>query len=342
LKNTADLERMNTHDNILLIRLKSIGDILLTLPAVHVVREHFPDAKLHFLVSQEHAPILRGFADVDEVIPLNRSIYRARNLPAAGAATARLLLRLRRLNFSRAIDFHGYGETELLSWWSGAPERWGCVYRPLRGWTYTRGIPRRGGIHAAEGHLSMLNQCGLTFGEVRNEYSLPRDAQDAAANFFAEHHLDPSRRTLFIQPFTSTPEKNWPLEKYLALAEHGRSRGWQVLFGGGSSERAALEPALAAGFVVCAGTPLLVAAGLMKRSALVVGADTGLLHLAVAMGQRVIMIMVSNTAGAAHPFRHPDWTVTPPPGKTVWGIPTAMVIEACDRALDETEIRRFA
>jgi heptosyltransferase-1 len=50
--------------NILLIRLKSIGDILFTLPAVHALRENFPDAKLHFLVSGEHAPLLRGFPDI--------------------------------------------------------------------------------------------------------------------------------------------------------------------------------------------------------------------------------------------------------------------------------------
>ena len=68
---------MSARENILLVRLNSIGDIVLTLPAVRVVRKNFPKARLHFLVSAEHAPIVRGLADVDDVIPLNRSIYRA-------------------------------------------------------------------------------------------------------------------------------------------------------------------------------------------------------------------------------------------------------------------------
>ena len=64
---------MQVKQDILLIRLKSIGDIVLTLPAVRAVRENFPAARLHFLVSREHAPILRGFRDVDEIIPVDRS-----------------------------------------------------------------------------------------------------------------------------------------------------------------------------------------------------------------------------------------------------------------------------
>jgi ADP-heptose:LPS heptosyltransferase len=324
---------MRLRENILLVRLKSIGDIVLTLPAVSVVRENFPEARLHFLVSAEHAPIVRGFADVDEIIPLDRSIYRSGNFTAAAVATANLMLHLRRQNFSLVIDFHGYGETELMSWWTGAPERWGCVYHRSRGWTYTRGWPRRCGVHAGENHLAMLHNCGLKIGEVQNKFFLPQDAQDSAEKFFDENSLDPSKSTLFIQPFTSTPEKNWPLKNYLALAQHFHSSGLQIIFGGGPSERALLQPALDAGFAVAAGAPLLVSAGLMRLSALVLGADTGLLHLAVAMGKRVIMIMVSNVAGAAHPFRHPDWTVTPLRGKIVPQIPIAEVVEACERAL---------
>lgn len=113
----------------------------------------------------------------------------------------------------------------------------------------------------------------------------------------------------------------------MALALHWRSHGVQILFGGGPSERAALEPTHAAGFCVAAGTSLLVCAGLMKLSTLVVGGDTGLLHLAVAMGKRVVMIMNSNEPGSSHPFQHADWTITSPDGKIVSKIQTAAVID---------------
>jgi ADP-heptose:LPS heptosyltransferase len=326
---------MNTPENILIIRLKSIGDVLFTLPAVHAVRENFPDARLCFLVSKENALLLRGFPEVDGVIPLDRAVYFSKNLKAMCRSTFELLRRLRAPGFSRVIDFQGYGETELLSWWSGAPERWGCVYHPPRGWTYTCGVRRNGHIHPVDGNLSLLQQCGLRIGEIRNEFILPGDALGEAGQFIAANHLDAAGPTLFIQPFTSSSLKNWPLENFLALAEHWRARGTQVIFGGGPAERAALEPARAAGFPVAAGTPLLVTAGLMKLSTLIVGADTGLLHVAVAMGRRVMMLMGTNAPGSTHPFRHADWTVTPLAGKSILEIPTAVIIEACARAFSE-------
>jgi len=321
--------------NILLIRLKSIGDILFTLPAVHALRENFPDAKLHFLVSREHAPLLRGFSEIDEIILLNREVYRSKNPPAVCRETFRFLRRLRRTGFSLAVDFHGHGETEFFSWWSGAPERWGGLRQAGRGWTYTRGGRCDYQIHPAEWNLALLRQCGLRTGEIRNEYVLPDDALNEAKQFFAANNLDAARPVLFLQPFTSTPHKNWPLENFLALARHWHSQGMQILFGGSPADRTALEPARAAGFCISAGTPLLVSAGLTKLSTLVVGGDTGLLHLAVAMNRRVLMLMLSTAPGRTHPFQHADWSVTPAGGKAVADIKAGAVIAACAEAFAE-------
>jgi ADP-heptose:LPS heptosyltransferase len=319
----------NTRENILLIRLKSIGDILFTLPAVHVVRENFPAAKIHYLVSREHAGLVRGFAEVDEIMPLDRAVYRSGNLRAAGAATFNLLRDLRRNHYSRVIDFHGYSETELLAWWSGAPERWGNIYNQFRGWLHTRTSRRTTHVHPVQTNLDLLSRCGLNFGQIRNEYRLPDDALAAAADFFSAQNLAAAKPTLFIQPFTSDPAKNWPLECFLTVAGHFHSRGVQVIFGGGPGERERLAPAAAAGFVIAAGTPLLVSAGLMKLSTVIVGADTGLLHLSVAMGKRVVMLMRSNAPGSPHPFQHPDWAVTPGAGKLVAAIPIDAVLQTC-------------
>jgi ADP-heptose:LPS heptosyltransferase len=330
---------MEAMPNILLIRLKSIGDILFTLPAVHAVRENFPDARLHFLVSTEYAPLLRGFPGVDEIIPVDRAVYRSWNLKAIGAGTFRLLRRLRQPKFSLAIDFQGYGETEFFAWWCGAPKRWGNVYHPSRGWTYTHTSKRDAKTHPAEWNLSLLRQCGLKIGRVRNEFILPDAALAEAGQFFAAHNLDATKPTLFIQPFTSAADKNWPLENFLGLAEHWRTRGTQVIFGGGPSERATLAPARAANFPVSAGVPLMTTAGLMKLSTLVVGGDTGLLHLAVAMDRHIVMLVNSAAPGRPVPFQHVDWTIMPPPEKTVSAIPIVAVIEACSQVFSAPEAR---
>ena len=329
---------MNSRNNILLVRLKSIGDILFTLPAVHVLRENFPDARLHFLVSKEYAPLLRGFAEIDEILPLDRAVYHSGNLKSAVFSTFELLRVLRRKRFSLAIDFQGYGETEILSWWSGAPRRWGCVYHPPRGWLYTRGVRLNYQIHPADNHLALLRESGLRPGEIRNEFILPPEALAAAGQFFAAHHLDPVRSTLYLQPFTSSPHKDWPMENYLALARFWRERSVQIVFSGGPGDRPRLEPAQADGFTVAAGVPRLTDAGLMKLSTVVVGGDTGFLHLATALGKRVLMLIKRTGPGATVPFRHANWIVEPPAGLAVEHIERERLLQASIAAFDEARV----
>jgi ADP-heptose:LPS heptosyltransferase len=319
--------------NILLIRFKSIGDILFTLPAVHVIRGNFPKAKITYLTSKENVPLIAGFREVDEVIGIDRSIYHRGNPLAIFRETFSLLRRLRQERFSLVVDFQGYGETGLITRLSSAKNRWGSVYQPGRGWAYTRAVRREKLAHPADWNLSLLRQCGLSGGPVRNEFVVPDAALDDSRRFFISHGLDLARATLFIQPFTSTPGKNWPLDNFLALAANWRNRGLQIVFGGGPADYAALAPARGAGFEVAAGVPLIVTAGLMKHCDVIVGGDTGLLHLAVAMNKRVVMLTRSAGHNKCHPFQHPDWVIYPAAGNDISRITTGAVIEACARAL---------
>ncbi len=326
---------MDRPENILLIRLKSIGDVLFALPAVHVVRENFPGAKITFLTSRENASLLEGFRELDGVIALDRALFQGGNPLAIVAEAFSLLRQLRRGKFSLVVDFQGYGETAWLAWLSGAPQRWGSVYSRGRRWAYTHSVTRNDRTHHVDRYLAVLEQCGLRRGAIHNEFVLPDSALNEAKQFFAAHQLDSSRPTLFLQPFTSSPNKNWPLDRQLALARYWQAQGWQILFGGGPAERGALEPVRQAGFLVSAGVPLLVSGGLMKLSSVVFGGDTGAIHLAVAMGKRVVMTRNSVVPGSPYPYQHPDWAVTPARGRDISTIETGAVIEACKQAFIE-------
>ncbi|HXE42036.1 MAG TPA: glycosyltransferase family 9 protein, partial [Candidatus Baltobacteraceae bacterium] len=280
--------------------------------------------------SKENKPLLRGFREVSDVIPLDRKALRS---PLHSVAeTFRLLRQLRAGKFSLVVDFQGYGETAWLSWWSGARERWGSVYGAGRQWAYTCGVTRNPRIHPADWNLSLMQQCGLRMGEIRNEFILSDDVLAEARKFFTENNLDVTKPTLFLQPFTSTPLKNWPLENYLALAHFWRKRGVQIIFSGGPGDKTRLEPARTDGFIVAAGIP---DAGLMKLSTVIVGGDTGFLHLAVALQKRVIMLIMDGGAGSAVPFRHPDWAIKAPSGLTVEHIKVDDVLKACATAFQE-------
>jgi ADP-heptose:LPS heptosyltransferase len=324
---------MDANENILLIRLKSIGDILFTLPAVHAVRENFPSAKITFLVSKENAALLRGFREVDEVIAIDRAALRSGNPLKMTGELFSLLRRLRAGKFSLVVDFQGYGETAWLVWLSGAPQRWGSVYSTGRRWAYTRGVKRKEDLHPAEWNLFLLRECGLKIGAIRNEFILPEAAVNDARAWFADSRLDLTKPTIYFQPFTSSPHKNWPFENYLALANHWRARGMQVIIAGGPADKPLLDRARNLGFAVPAGLPRLTDAGLMKLSTLIVGGDTGFMHLAVALGKRVVMLMNFQGPGSAVPFRHPKWVIAPKTGSQLTEITPEKVIEATGAAL---------
>ncbi|MBI5384612.1 MAG: glycosyltransferase family 9 protein [Verrucomicrobia bacterium] len=323
---------MNDVRNILLLRLKSIGDVVLALPAVNLVRDNFPQARISFLTSKENIAMVSGCAAVDEIIALDRAAYRRKDFKAICAGTFELVRRLRRERFSLAVDFQGYGETALLTWLTRAPRRWGSVYRRGRRWAYTQGVTRAANLHPVEWNRRLLIECGLKPMPARNEFVLPEAEIQSARQFLAAHGCDSAQPVLYLQPFTSSPQKNWPMEHYLALANHWRARGVQVMFGGGPADLAALEPARRAGFVVAAGVPRLTDAGLMKLSTLIVGGDTGFLHLAVALGQRVLMLMTLSGEGSAIPFGHPDWVVTPRSESPVAAIGLEKVVRASAEA----------
>ena len=120
-------------DRILVTRFKSMGDILFTLPAVHALRENFPQHKITFLTSREFVPLLAGFRDVDEIMSLDRSVLRGGNPLRMAREVFSLIALLHRKIRLLAIDFQGYGETALLTWLTRRPQRWGTVYQSLRG-----------------------------------------------------------------------------------------------------------------------------------------------------------------------------------------------------------------
>ncbi len=315
-----------------------LGDVVFTLPSVNAVKAALPQARISFLTYREFAPLLEGFPHIDRVIELDRSRYRKLNPLTLITAGLTLLSELRQSEFDLTIDFQGFGETGWLCWWTRAPHRWGGVYRALRAWPYTRRVRRNPNLHPILYQLELLESAGgISPGRRLNQFVVPPGAAEQAAWLFSEWNLDLKRPTLFIQPFTNGEHKNWPLQGYLVLANHWIERGWQVVFGGGPGDRPALEPVRSKGYPVAAGAPLLLSAGLANLSTVVVGGDTGLLHLSVAMGKRVVMLINTTGPGDGVPFEHPEWTVVPPPGRSLSAIPPEAVINACVEALAESD-----
>jgi ADP-heptose:LPS heptosyltransferase len=327
---------MSEIKKILLIRLAGIGDIMFTLPAVHMIRENLPDCRITYLTTQSFASLLKGFPGIENLITIDRALYRRRNPGEIFRSVVALISQLREERFDLAVDFQGFSETALLARVSGAKQRWGFLRRQKKQPLYTMGYLSRPLHHLPiDINREILIAGGLAAKPVNNRYQLPREELNKAGRLFEQLGLSPLKTTIFIQPFSNNTAKNWPLEQYVTYADYWAARGVQIIFGGGPADTVRLE-AVASQYPVSAGKAgLLTSAGLMKLSTVVVGGDTGLLHLSVALGQRIIMLMGPTRPQDFGPYNHFDWTIASEKGTAINQISVDRVIEATATALRE-------
>ena len=143
---------------ILLVRLRLIGDVVFTTPAIRALRRHYPDARLTYLVEAQAAPVVRGNPHLDEVMVVRRSRGLARI-----ADDWRLGRTLARRRFDLVIDFHGGPRGSWLTWLTGARQRVGYTVAG-RSWMYTQAVERTRELrprHSVENQWDLLAALGI-------------------------------------------------------------------------------------------------------------------------------------------------------------------------------------
>jgi ADP-heptose:LPS heptosyltransferase len=315
-----------------------MGDVVFTLPAVHLLRENFPQARISFLTSTDNQGIVAGFTEVDEVIVQDLKAFKQPGLKRKIGTALSLARRVRRGKFSLVLDLQFYTDTAILSWITRAPNRWGFrIGKRFRRFAYTRCLPRAEDRHPVDANIHLLTEMGLKMAPVRWPFRPAAQGREEANQLMAEHRLEKTVPLIFFQPFTSTPKKNWPLERYLAVARHWREKGMQVAFGGGVKDKETLAPATSEGFAAFTGYPLSTVAWLLEPASLVVGGDTGLMHLALAMGKRLCML-VRPLGWNGTPYGHPEWVIAPDADDEIGGLPVEKVNQGIANALAEQRI----
>jgi heptosyltransferase-1 len=308
-------------NSILVIRLKAIGDVLFTLPAVETLHRSHPNARIDFLTGTAAQCLPGLFPGVRDVFTLDRSSVGWGRSLSTLRTLHQLLRRLRNNRYDLVVDLHGLWETAWISRLTRASQRWGWqVGRPRHlPYTHCEYALRRPGVvfsatpdgerewHPADWHLEILRRRGIAIPTDFPPLELPAQAHAEADRFLNTHAIRADIPSLFIQPFSSTARKDWPLERYRQLALNWRARNWQVLFGGSPAERSRLQPLITEGFPVAAGLGLLPMASLMQHSTLCVGSDSGPLHIGHAAGARIFLLRQFKNA---YPWREPHHALT--------------------------------
>lgn len=289
-------------DNILVIRLSSLGDVLMSIPAVKAIGDHFPEARITWLAEGSVADFLVYQRFIHRVIAFPRKalvqgLKKGRILEAK-REMSRFLDILRDTDYDIVIDFHGIAKSVFFSLVARGTHRIGfgrMFAKEMSHLFYGKtieGADKK--MHKVDRNMLMAQHLGFAGPVPVVHLDVPDDAEAYVDQFIQS--IDGPRPFIVVNPFSSkgTEFKRWPVERYAELISR-ITRGLDaltVILWGPDEEREArklrdMTPGTAV--LACPTTvPQLFA--LIRRAVLYIGGDTGVMHLAAAAHTPVVAI----------------------------------------------------
>ena len=287
---------VSVSERILVVKLSSIGDVLMASPVSRALRRAFPESYIAWVVERKSADVVLGNPFLDEVFVLDRTKGGNAVKDASQFVSNILQLRddIRAHQFDVCIDLQGLIRSAFVSWMSGARLRVGfadagegAVYL-----YHERYRPASGDLNAQQRNLDILSTLGVYSTDTAMYMPVGDDDRSFAAGFFERTGLS-GAKTVALCPATTWVNKHWITERWSAVADllwekyHAKS----VIMGSKADLPMAAEIASGAHSkpVVSVGQTTLKQAGaIMEKCVAVIGVDTGLLHMAVALDKPAV------------------------------------------------------
>ena len=289
--------------NILIVRLSSMGDVVMASPLIMAFRTTWPGANVSWLVEESSRPVLEANPNLHKVIVWERErwrrLLRKKRLITLGREAVSLILKLRREKYDLAVDTQGLLKSGIWTFLSGTKERVGLGSKEGSRCLMTRVVERSGpSDRMSSQYLLLAEELGLSTEPFSMEVSLSPEAETFAAGF-ADSLSSPYA---VFAPFTTRPQKHWVEERWTELASRiSEETGLGVALLGGPGDETPAESILPDGdpsLVNLAGrTSIQEAAAVISRSSLLVGVDTGLTHMGFALGVPTVALF-----GATRPY----------------------------------------
>ena len=323
--------------SILVLRLSALGDVIHTLPAVNSLRAGWGEGvPIGWVCERPYVDLIQTVAPVDEVFEVDTR--RWRSSPASRDTRREISFVVRRLReFSDcgwAIDFQGLLKSSIFGWLSSAERRYGFDrgnVREVAAMPFSNHRVAVAGEHVIDRNLELARAAGGV--EVETPFlglaRLSADPRDAIVSLVSEPPI-------VILPGAGQERKQWPPDSWIHLLETIRERvAVPVLVVWGPGEKELAEGiAHRGGGVVAPETDLRDLGALLLGARLVVGGDTGPLHLAEAMGVPVVALHGPTDPRRNGPWRQQGSVATPSDrGTNMSTIDTALVVDLVMAAL---------
>jgi heptosyltransferase I len=290
--------------SICLLRTSAIGDVTHVVPLVRTLQAAWPQTRLTWIVGKLERRLVGDLPGV-EFVTFDKS--------AGWAGMREVWTSLRGQRFDALLQMQVALRSNLLSLGIRANRRVGydaARAKDLHGLVVNERIPARSGEHVLDAIGSFVEPLGLKQTAVRWDIPVPGDAQAWAAE-----QLPGDAPTLLVSPTSSHALRNWRPERYAAVMDHAAARGWHIALVGGPSpgERAMADAVLAA----CRQAPLdftgkdtlkkLLA--LLGRAQLLLTPDSGPMHMANAVGTKVLGLHAASNPHRSGPYSDRRWCV---------------------------------
>jgi heptosyltransferase I len=289
---------------IMFIKTSSLGDVVHHMPAVTDARRRWPDARMTWVVEEAFAPLARLHPAVSEVIPVSTRRWRSQLLRGATwNEVSAFKARLRSINAEKVIDTQGLLRSALIAR-TATGERHGydasSIREPAASWFYDVKHAVARDQHAVTRNRLLT---GLSLGyspDATIDYGLVKPPKGDAAPYAVLLHG------------TSRAAKEWREVDWIGAGKWLRARDLDVVLPWGNErERLRCErlAAAIAGSRILERQPLDATAKVIANAALVVGVDTGLLHLAAAYNVPLIAVFLATDPGLTGPVGNGSITV---------------------------------
>jgi heptosyltransferase I len=339
------------HPRILLVKLSSFGDVLHALPTLEALRQAYPTAHITWLVEAAYAPLLSGHSALDEVWVAPRLRPAEFFSGSNPARLRRLIQQLCARPFDLVVDVQGLLKSAVWVALAQSPRKVGydhtreLSYLPLT----ERVTPFDPEAHAVKRYLNLARYLGAPPAPPRFRLGL-----DAAADISALIPAATGQPLAVLHPGARWASKLWPPASWARLGEWFHAHGSQVAVTGSPADQS-----LAAGITAQCRAPLINLTGrtslaelaaILRETRLAVTTDTGVMHLAAALGTKVAALFGPTAPWRTGPFGEghqvvrlglacsPCFKRRCPEPRCLTGLTPEMVVAACEKILSKAEI----
>ncbi|MFH1612273.1 MAG: lipopolysaccharide heptosyltransferase II [bacterium] len=289
------MKNLDDSKKILIIKLSSIGDVVMITSCIRELKKHYPNAEIDMIVEEESYPIVKNNPNLSNIFVFRRTkLFRSlfcikKDLKEIFS----LIKNLRKCTYDISFDFQGLLRSVIFlylvpSKYKIGKNRWLFLSKNILSSSLSS-------INAIEGYLDLLRSIGLNPKDKKTEIFLSLEDEKFASDFLTKHKILKDDLLIIFNLGTRWQTKTWALENFIELSKMLINVfDAKIILTGSKSEQKlseTLKKQVNKNIYIATGdTTLLQLAGLIKKTKIFITGDTGPMHIAAAMGTKIIAL----------------------------------------------------